>query len=212
MKKQRIVFDLDRTLLTYHPETEEAYFKDLFGRELAKPFLENIVEWLRQYESIFPRYDEDSLATFLTNQSGLVISAENIEDWVNVLATGTDTPEPFVYEMLEEFKLRGHSLAVLTNWFANTQIPRLAKADLIDFFDDIYTGEQFLKPHQDSYWNAIEFYRPEECVFIGDNIEKDYIGPKACGMDAILYDPCETHHKTLVKVKQLDELNHIIRR
>ena len=41
---------------------------------------------------------------------------------------------------------------------------------------------------------------------IGDSVDKDYIGPRACGMDSVLYDKNDIHHKTLVKVKNMNEI------
>ena len=205
MDKKRYVFDLDKTLLTYNPKYEREFFEKYFEEDTAL-FLRHLPDWLDRYENMVSTYDRETLAGYLSNCSGLVVTEELIDEWIDVLANGTDTMESNVIEVLEELKYQDKSLAVLTNWFRETQIPRLKRAGLYDYFDDIYTGEVFLKPHKEAYWGSIEFYHPDDCVFIGDHIMKDYIGPKSCGMDAILYDKKDEHHKTLCKVRDLSEI------
>ena len=211
MEKQRIIFDLDKTLLTMDPTAGHEYFKSIYGEE-ANHFLEKLDDWLELYEYIFPRYEEDILASYLSQKSNLIITPDIVEEWIHVLAEGNDTMEPEVYEVLDYLKSKDKSLAVLTNWFKDTQITRLERAYINEFFDDVYTGEYFLKPHKESYWTAVEYFHPDECLFVGDHIEKDYIGPKSCGLDAVLYDKNDVHHKSLVKIKELGELTEIIRR
>ena len=206
MEKQRVIFDLDGTLLTNDPGLEREYFEDVFGKEGGDLILSQIPELLGNYENRYPVYDTAMLARYLTATTGFSFSPKIIEEWVNRLAFVPDEKEAHIDEVLDYLKSKDMSLAVLTNWFAGTQIPRLKKAGLLEYFDQVYTGELFLKPHKEAFYGAIGSYQPEECIFIGDSVERDYIGPKACGMDAILYDKRNIHHKSLVKVRNLNEL------
>ena len=210
MKKQRVIFDLDGTLLTNDPGLEREYFLDVFGQEGGDLILSQIPELLGNYENKFPKYDTVMLARYLTEKTGFPFSPQIIEEWVRRLAYVPDTKEEHIEEVLDYFKSKDMSLAVLTNWFAETQITRLDRAGLRHYFDQIYPGELFLKPHKEAFFGAIGSYDPDDCVFIGDNVDRDYIGPKASGMDAILYDKNNIHHKTLVKVKSLDELKKML--
>ena len=202
---KRYVFDLDGTLLTGSFDFEHEYFKDVFGDGVSS-LVNNMGVFLDEYERKYPRYNNDTLSSFLKSKSGLDFTPDIIDGWCDAMIDVPDAIEDGIYEVLEELKRKGHSLAVLTNWYGKTQIPRLERANMIKYFDDIYTGDTVLKPHKCSFIIARKDFNHNNCVFIGDNLEKDYIGPRACGMKSILYDKNDTHHKALVKIKRLNEL------
>lgn len=91
--------------------------------------------------------------------------------------------------MLEYLKSKDKSLVVLTNWFKYTQEERLRNAGILEFFDGVYAGDLNLKPNKESYLNACGNYHVNECIMIGDTIEKDVIGPNKFGIDSIYYNP-----------------------
>lgn len=91
--------------------------------------------------------------------------------------------------MLEYLKSKDKSLVVLTNWFKYTQEERLKNAGIFEYFDEIYAGDLNLKPNKESYLNACGNYHVNECIMIGDTIEKDVIGPNKFGIDSIYYNP-----------------------
>ena len=206
MVAQRFIFDLDGTLLTSDPALELEYFKGIYGSEAGAELVAQIPELLDVYENQFPKYDVQLLSDYLTSKTIYNVTPKVVDDWVHILAGVPDTKEEKVEEVLEYFKRQDYSLAVLTNWFQDTQIPRLRKAGLLGYFDQVYTGDEFLKPHKEAFMTAIGDYHPDECIFIGDSVNRDYIGPRALGMESILYDKNNVHHKTLKKIKRLDEL------
>lgn len=203
--KKRYIFDLDCTLLTTDFTKTDGYFVDVFG-EPATDFSANVSKHLHTYEMTHRKYDMKSLSEYLTMVSGLDINEKVINDWISELTSVLDFKEEEVERVLDTLKRQDKSLAVLTNWIASNQIPRLERAGLIDYFDEIYTGDQVLKPHKESYITAAKGYNPQKVLFIGDNVDLDYIGPKSCGYEAILYDKKDIHHKTLKKVKKLSEI------
>ena len=60
---------------------------------------------------------------------------------------------------------------------------------IFEYFDEIYAGDLNLKPNKESYLNACGNYHVNECIMIGDTIEKDVIGPNKFGIDSIYYNP-----------------------
>ena len=202
---KRVVFDLDGTLLTGSFDFEHDYFRSIFQEE-AEPLIKNIGTYLDEYERTFPRYSNYTLSRFLTTKSGLIITDEIIDGWCDVMSDVPDTIEDGIYEVLEHLKSEGDSLAVLTNWYGITQIPRLERANMLDYFDEVYTGDIVLKPHKCSYIMAKKDFDKRDCYFIGDNVDKDYIGPRSCGMNSILYDKYDNHHSSIVKVKKMNEI------
>ena len=202
---KRVVFDLDGTLLTGSFEFEKIYFTDLYG-EAAKEMIDNMGKFLDEYEKTFPRYHHEWLSRYLSNKSGLNVTEKIIDGWIDVMSTVPDTMEDCVIETLEKLKRKDCSIAVLTNWYSRTQVPRLRKSGILHYFDNVYTGDFVLKPHMNSYLWAKDDFNIEDCLFIGDNLDKDYIGPRIYGFDSILYDKSDKQSKVLKKIKRLDEI------
>ena len=203
--KSRYIFDEDYTLLTPDWSTTDQYFIDKFGDE-AKPFLDNMSSILKVYERTFRRYDYEDLSRFLTHKTNLPITKKDVKNWDELVRFIKDTEETYARDLLEYLKLNGVSLAVCTNWFADSQRERLRRADLLKYFDSVFAGDIVTKPHKAAYLISAAQYDPNECTFVGDNVDFDYIGPKAVGMNAILYDKRDKHHKTLIKVRSLKEI------
>ena len=202
---KRYVFDLDGTLMTGDYSKTDNYFVDIYGTQ-AYDLSNNMGHYLSRYERMFERYDIDTLSKYLSMKSNLPISPRVIREWIEAMDSILDMKEEEVGTVLESLKSNDKSLVVLTNWFGRTQIPRLERAGLLDYFDEVYSGDQVLKPHKKAYYKAAGEYNVDEVVFIGDNTDFDYIGPKSCGYDAILYDKKDIQHETIRKVKKLGEI------
>lgn len=205
---KRFIFDLDGTLLTANFEKEFDYFNNIYGEESPK-ILDNIVKYLDEYEKTHIRYDADILSRYLSKRSGLKFTRDIINGWNEVVGCISDTIEEDIVEVLEYLKSNNYSLAVLTNWFGIPQIKRLERANLLEYFDDIYTGEMVLKPHKDSYIRAKDRFSSNECIVIGDNVLKDYIAPRAVGMNSILYDKNDKENNNIVKIKRMNEIRNL---
>ena len=206
MDKKRYIFDLDRTLLTCDYEVvESAIFEPIF-KERTPYLMENIGYLLNEYEMTHSYYEDEELSDFLTRYSGLKFTPKIIRLWNNTMLNEADTIEDGVIEVLDHLKSTGKSLVVLTNWYSLPQVDRLKKAEIYDYFDDVFTGEYQLKPHSEAYIIARGEFEPKDCLVIGDNIIKDYVGPRINGIDAILYDKNYKHDNSYVKIKKIKEL------
>ncbi|MBQ6538929.1 MAG: HAD family hydrolase [Bacilli bacterium] len=206
MDKKRYIFDLDRTLLTCDYEVvESAIFEPIF-KERTPYLMENIGYLLNEYEMTHSYYEDEELSDFLTRYSGLKFTPKIIRLWNNTMLNEADTIEDGVIEVLDHLKSTGKSLVVLTNWYSLPQVDRLKKAEIYDYFDDVFTGEYQLKPHSEAYIIARGEFEPKDCLVIGDNIIKDYVGPRINGIDAILYDKNDKHDNSYVKIKKIKEL------
>lgn len=205
--KRRYIFDEDYTLLIPDWTKTDQYFIDKFG-ERAKPIMDDIGPILRKYERKLKRYDYKDLATYLRNATGLPVMPEDMKRWDELVAEVDDTVDPHAKEVLEFLKSRGDSLAVLTNWFGESQKERLNKSGLLEYFDAFYSGDIITKPNKEAYWMASGGQDPLDCYVVGDDVETDYIAPKAVGMNGILVDRNDEYHSTIVKVKSLRELKN----
>ena len=202
---KRFIFDLDGTLLTADYSKERDHFKSIFD-EAGNKFISNIGMYLDTYEKKHKKYEKELLCDYLSKESGLNFTPKVIDEWNEIVSFIPDMMEDGVKETLEYLKSKDYSLAVLTNWFGIAQKKRLERAGLLEYFDDIYTGDMVLKPHKDSYLCARDRFSIDECVVIGDNLLKDFIAPRGVGMYSIIYDKNDIQHETITKVKRIDEI------
>ena len=206
MEKKRVIFDLDGTLQTADFSNLMDYFERLYGEAGIKLYNDLVTEYLDEYERIFDRYHRVDLSKFLTSRSGLEFTPSMVDDWNDIVSCIPDKVEDGVVPMLERLCLQDKSLVVLTNWFREAQLNRLKRTNLLEYFDELISGEEYLKPHRDAYIAARGGYASSDVVFVGDNLGKDYIGPRACGMDSILYDKNDLQHQNIIKIKKMGEL------
>lgn len=204
MEKKRFIFDLDNTLLTFDKDYQNQFFEEELGEN--NPFFENLNEYLETYWASYPKHVNTRFASLLSLCSGISIKESFVERWIDCLKEMPIVLEDGVEETLDYLKSKDKSLAVLTNWVWDCQVSRLQKAGISHYFDQIYTSDYVLKPHRDAYDMAARFYPSDQCVFIGDDLENDYISPREFGYDAILYDKKDKYPKQLVKIKKIDEL------
>ena len=207
LMKKRFIFDLDGTLLNGDFSKEINYFKDVLGKEADK-FLSVYYEILIEYEKTHTKYDVNDLSNYYKNKTGINITSEIIEGWIKINADINDILLSETTDMLKYLKSKNKSLVVLTNWFRYTQVTRLKNAGIIEYFDDIYTGDTVLKPYKESYMNACGQYSPSECLMIGDTIDKDVLGPNKYGIDSIYYNP-EGKEYDKKKIISIDNFNEI---
>ena len=187
--KKKFIFDLDGTLLHGDFSMEVNYFKSVLSKEDFNKFLKIYFEYLIEYEKTFIKYEKSLLSKFYTEKTNINITPEIIDGWIKTNSIMNDKLLNETKEMLIYLKNKNKSLVVLTNWFKYTQKSRLKNAGILEYFDEVYAGDTFLKPNKESYLSACGNYHVNECIMIGDTIEKDVIGPNKFGIDSIYYNP-----------------------
>ena len=202
---KRFIFDLDGTLLTGDFTLEHDFFHSVYGKDSYK-LSDNVVKYLDDYEKKHQKYNTEELSYHLSKECGLSVTPEIIDGWNEIVGFIPSVIEDGVVDILDYLKSKDYSLAVLTNWFGVAQRKRLERAGLLEYFDDIYTGDMVLKPHKDSYLCAKDRFSIDECVLVGDNLLKDYIAPRSVGMHSIIYDKKDIQHKTVTKIKKMNEI------
>lgn len=206
--KKRFIFDLDGTLLHMSYANEEEYFKSVLNKEEQELFFSRYMKTLEDYEEKYPKYDILDLSKFLSKETNVNITSSMVEGWIIVNGDPDDILLDETVNMLEYLKSKGYSLVILTNWFLKTQRMRLENKRILKYFDDIYSGELFIKPSKESYLNACGNYDKSECIMIGDDIEKDVLGANKVGIDSIYYNPNEKDYDK-TKVLSINSFNKI---
>ncbi len=100
-------------------------------------------------------------------------------------------PYPHVIPTLIKLKENGYKLAVVSDAPRMRAWLRLAAMKITDFFDVVITmddAEGKLKPDPLPYEMALKKLKlkPDECVFVGDNTNRDVTGAKNLGMKTVL--------------------------
>lgn len=202
---EKFIFDLDGTLLFGDFKEEEKFFIDVL-KENGEPFLQNLMSYLDKYEKTFLYYSPELLSVFLSVISNTYIRPNIIDKWIDINCNMKDKIEPSAIETLEYLKSKNKSIVVLTNWFTKTQKSRLINSELIQYIDEVYGGDLYLKPNAQSYYIASNGIDPNKCIMIGDNLEKDYLGPRKIGMHSILYDCNDRISNEKNKIKSLKKI------
>lgn len=86
----------------------------------------------------------------------------------------------------------------------------LARANLDKYLMDVFCFRdiQAMKPSQFFFQYVFKKtnLHASELLFIGDDLEKDFLGPKKYGINAILYDPRDAHPELPDRVSDLADV------
>lgn len=194
------IFDIDGTLVNSSYDQERKLFKDRLGAETSSKI--HMGSLLDLYEERHYRYEKHTLIKFMEEQLHCKIPADLIDEWINIGQYDKTDYCDGVFELLDHLKAKDYDLGICSNWFTECQVKRLKKFKLYDYFDIIRGGDYVLKPNPEAYKQFLVNHRLEDCVMIGDNYDKDYLGPLSIGMKSIHID----HHdenKSLRKVREI---------
>ena len=102
-------------------------------------------------------------------------------------------------------------LGVVSNFMVEGGIEELLRINNIDqFFEFVVTsiGAGWKKPHRRIYEAAINLagMSPGEILFVGDDLECDFVGPKSVGVKSLLLDRNNDSHSVDDKVRSFAEL------
>ena len=135
--------------------------------------------------------------------------------WNTLIAAAR--PEPGIKACLEQLKQAGFVLGIGTDMTIDYQLKKLEKLQLLHLFDFIVSSEEVNaeKP-------SIKLFSccarkagvpAGDCVFVGDNLKKDYFGSQAAGMHAVWYCPNEekcVQHPEIRSIVHYDQLRDIL--
>ena len=204
---KRFIWDLYGTILDGDFSMEEKFFKDNLSEEDFLKFNKQRWDLINAYEREYPRYNKYLFSHFLSIGSGVMISPELIDKWIDYMININETIHPGAVEVLDYLNNKGIENVIYSNWFTKTQVGRLKKVGLDSYFKEIIADEHFMKPSERGFLDTCWPYKPSECVMVGDNYDKDILGARNAGLNAIYYSPKKDvdvpHIKRLVKIKEM---------
>lgn len=187
MNYKVVLFDLDDTLYS-----EKEYVKSGY-KQIAEicPEINNM--YLKLWDAF--QNGEKAINFVLKNEN--LYSDKKLYDCLEVYRE--QKPEislyPDVADMLSNLKNRGLKLGIITDGRPNGQHSKIKALGLERYFDKIIItdelgGVEYRKPNPQAFREMKEFFsvKYSEMVYIGDNIEKDFIAPDKLGMAAIFFE------------------------
>lgn len=206
-----LIFDLDDTL--YY---EKEYVLGAF-REVAY-YLGN--KYGKNAEKIYIRMKE-ILETLGRGKIFNIICEENnfnedIKQLVNIYRDSKPILELYhdSKEILIWARRQGYKLGIITDGCSEVQWNKIKGLYIEELVDRIIVtddfGREFWKPHEKSYLDMIKNFdiHKNECMYIGDNPNKDFIGARQIGIKTIrIIREKGDHIKTFLEKEYEADLN-----
>ena len=211
---KRIIFDIDNTLIDWKDE-----YNNVVGDVLKKLDIQCSNNTVKMIKECFNTYE---LENYTFNK-------EKMSDFINE-CVGIDLPKKLVYDVLEgwgncapsdlnlklanilDYLSEKYELVCLTDWFEEPQINRLKIAGIYKYFKCVYGAENTRrKPFKEAFKRAMDKFLPEECVMIGDDLERDIKGAINSNVKAIWYNRTKNiTDLNCIVIKNLNELKNIL--
>ena len=210
---KRVIFDIDNTLIPWKEEYYNEVKKvldDLNIKYTEKDYKE-ILKALSEYENEYYSFDRKLMKEYINKytkkQYPEVFIYKVTEGWANCVPNEIDES---IIKLLEYLKLK-YELVILTDWYGDQQAERLEKLGFLKYFSNLYSAEKTKrKPFKEAFIQAIGTNKPEECIMIGDNLERDIKGALNAGLQAIYYNPNNKTGEEFNAISNLVELIEIL--
>lgn len=206
---KKIIFDIDDTLIEFPRNFEIG-----FGKVLNKYNLN--IEPIDLYNAI-GKYEDDKnnvyyekqrVIDWINKEFNVEINEDFINDFFEMYSTLITPVNDSVKETLKYLKSK-YKLAILTNWFTDSQISRLKNTGIYEYFDEIYGADILpFKPNKETFIKACGKFKLEECVMIGDNLLVDIKVPYEMGMN--VYHINKKGTSKYPTIRSIDELKELL--
>ncbi len=208
-KLKYLCLDIDNTLtrlsISKFLSDTLAYFDLPYTSETELEFLK-IIKQL-DYQSLTTRnYENDFyVEVFQNNLSILKRNKISGKDFKEVMIKGENDYVIAEDNIKEEIKLLAlkYKLYCYTNWEKDQALKKLAKYELIPYFQEIYAFENnYIKFFRRGFSKILtsQHINPEEIIYIG-NIKKDMISSHKVGVQNILIDYDNNMHNLYDKAE-----------
>ena len=210
---KRIIFDIDNTILITKEDIPMCLFIGLIKAKI-KPtikLMKQIGYGMQEYEDNYPKYDKKEFIDYFNKRHNYKFDY-SLYDYLNnsFAKYSRSKPNKNVVKVLKYLNSK-YEVVAMSNYLTSVQEKRLSKRGLNKYFKKIYGGDVVLKPNKESYILSCGNNKMEECLFIGDSLENDYLGPIKFGLKAILYDKKDVYKESdYNRIKNFKELEKIL--
>lgn len=130
--------------------------------------------------------------------------------WTTML--NTLRPYEGACSVMESLKSRGLTIGIGTDMTVYIQMLKLERMNMSSYIDFMVTSEEAgrEKPSPELFRMCIEKAkcRADECLFVGDSLEKDYTGAVSAGMSALWFNP--RGNESVEGVREINSLRQIL--
>lgn len=183
-----LIFDLDDTLY-YEKEYVLGAFKEV-AYYLGNKYKKNEEKLYTRMKEILEESGRGKIFNIICEENNF---NENTKTLVDIYRNSRPKLELYKdsKEILGWAREQGYKLGIITDGCSKVQWNKIKALNLEKLVDKIIVtddlGKEFWKPHEKSYTNMIKYLgvSQAECVYIGDNPSKDFIGAKKLGLKTI---------------------------
>ena len=210
---KKVIFDVDNTLIMWKDEYYDTLDETLnyFNIKYDDNIKSNLIKAVDDYESKYDIYNMEYMKDLMEEYSNIKLPNDFVYRWtINLEKCVPDKIDPELIEILEYLSNK-YELSVLTNWFLDEQVNRLKNYGIYKYFKEVLGTEKIKnKPNKEAYIESSKPYKLEECIMIGDSLNKDVESALIYGMDAILYDYKNEYKGKVKKVTKLIDLKNYL--
>lgn len=218
-----LIFDLDDTLY-YEKEYVLEAFKDV-AYYLGNKYKKDKEELYIRMKEILETLGRGKIFNLICEENNF---KEDIKYLVEIYRNSK--PKLNLYEDSLEFlswaREKGYKLGIITDGCSKVQWNKIKGLDIEKAVDKIIVtddyGKEFWKPHEKSYLEMMKWFNiePNECIYVGDNPNKDFIGARGIGIKAVRIIREQGDHITTIlgkvyeadfNIKNLLELEEILK-
>ena len=203
-----IIFDLDDTLIDWKNEFTVVLEKTLkeLGFNYSSAKIQEINATIDDFENHYLKLTKEDLLNYVNTKCLINLPLKTIE---LLIEYQKDCIYPLDIADTLEYLSQKYDLYVLTNWFTETQEGRLQNAGILKYFKKVIGADQnYYKPNKEAYDIILKDYQKEDCIFIGDDLDKDIIAPQNIGMQVIWKTNKES--KKYPTIKSINDLKNIL--
>lgn len=203
---KRVIFDMDNTLMPWKKEYDNEIgivLKEL-GIEYTEEENKKIRKALIEYENNYYTFNTKLMIDFINKYTKKNYPEELIEKLMNKWSKCAPEKLPESTIKVLEYTKSKYEVVVLTDWYKEQQVKRLEKAKILKYFQEVYAAENTKrKPFKEAFMQAIGENKPEECIVIGDDFQRDIEGALKAGLQAIYYNTNNTEQSKKISFYNL---------
>ena len=205
---KRIIFDLDNTLIMWKDDYLKAIKETLNEYKIKEDYI-YLNSLIDEYDNKFNHYDKKLLVDFINQKISSKIDINFLNTFLDKFGSQSSISNSIIETL--DYLSKKYELVVLTNWFKEPQENRLKHVNINKYFKEIIGGELYMKPNINAFLNACGNYKPNECLMIGDDYNKDIIGASNAGLKVIYFNYNNKENKNNYKeIKDLKDLERIM--
>jgi len=201
MKYNKIIFDLDNTILDFS-DTEERSLKKIIDA-YNLPYTNETVTTYKEINHDLWRKLEQGIITreqLFTSRFALFLETYDIQvDGKKVDAVFSESlgqgykMMEHAHELMTALKNNGYQLYAGSNGVAEIQWQRMKGAGITHFFEEVFISEEIgvEKPDPqffDHIFDTLNDHTKEEFLMVGDSLTSDIKGANNAGIDSVWYN------------------------